>query len=93
MTKEEYFAKFNLRELEQICTKSEFLNVLVADDFDPVLADEVANRILKSDSPAFLKKCANPSITPVGQTDWEYLRWGQSWPRDSQGKSDRRWNN
>jgi len=83
MTKAEYFAKFNLRELELICTKTEFLNVLVADEFDPILADEVAHRILKNDSPAFLKGCSNPAVSPGVQTGWQSPRQGQLWPPGS----------
>jgi hypothetical protein len=93
MTKDEYYAKFNLQELELICTKSEFLNVLAADDFDPVLADEVAHRILKNDSPAFLNNSANPSATPAEQTAWECPRRGEVWPPGSPETSRLLWNN
>ena len=84
MTKEKYFEKFNVKELELICTRIEFLNVLVADDFDPVLADEVAHRILNSDSPAFHSDCGN---TPIKQTGWEAPQRGKSWHKNPKATS------
>jgi len=51
MTKEEFFKGYGSEEWELLCSKSEFLNVLVAEPFDPHLAEEVAYRILKFNSP------------------------------------------
>ena len=51
MTKEEFFKGYGSEEWELLCSKSEFLNVLVAEPFDPDLAEAVAYRILRLNSP------------------------------------------
>ena len=53
MTKEEFFKRFGSDEWELLCSKAEFLSVFVAEPFDPDLAEAVAYRILRFNSPRF----------------------------------------
>jgi hypothetical protein len=53
MSKEEFYERFSLEEWELLCSKREFLNVLAAEPFDAEMAETVAHRILKVDSPAY----------------------------------------
>ena len=90
MTKEEFFEQFSLDELEQICTKNEFLNVLVADRFDAAQAASVARRILDLHPTAF------PDPWPkVGgkQPGSGSLHQEQSWLRAYRGNVRPYWHN
>ena len=51
MTKTEFFSKFGAKEWELICSKTEFLDVFVAEPFNAEQAEAVAHRILNFDSP------------------------------------------
>ena len=53
MTKEEFFRSFGSEEWKLLCSRIEFLDVFVADPFDPDLAEAVAYRILRFNSPRF----------------------------------------
>ena len=51
MTKHEFFENFSLEEWELLCSKIEFLNVLMAEPFNSELAEAVADQILSSNPP------------------------------------------
>jgi len=51
MRKAELFNRLSLEEWQLLCSKIEFLNVLLADPFSSELAEAVAKRILDFDSP------------------------------------------
>ena len=51
MTRQEFFENFSFEQCEQLCSKIEFLNVLIAEPFNAEQAEAVADRILNSNPP------------------------------------------